>query len=374
MKELQIDPDYDAPVAHMFRDMVCKYMQRFRSLEALRSCDLPSLEEGFKSFVPHFGKPKSESRLFSLFAHAGSRQSITVTDDNNIIFKGRQVATVQTVSAFRKPIPRHTHERNNFMDIIETYRRWEPKDLMTSTAYPSGGTLLDAFVLLLSGVSCMEKYNLAHLPTVQQSRESFLAAIWFRGDFEQSKHTQYKTYKDEIMSDRRGEVFFRTTEGYIGTSPTAVESGDRIATLPGLSVAIALRPVGTARDTFQIVGPCFLQGVMFGEGLLGPLPDGWPCEMHLSQKWCFRKEGASVTREGPRLWPLPAPWTCRFCDFDDERGPCSEICEMATDTAGEMVERWFYNAHTKEKTLEDPRLDALAFEEGGVSLQSFTII
>ncbi|KAF1932475.1 HET-domain-containing protein [Didymella exigua CBS 183.55] len=374
MKQLQIEPDYDASIAHVYKDMVCKYMQRFKSLELLRSCDLPSLEEGFKSFVPYFGKPKSESRLFAVFAHAGSRQSFSIADNENIVVKGRIVTTVQTVSGSRKPFPRHTHDGDNFMEIIETYRHWEPNDLMTSAAYPSGGSLLDAFVLLLSNGFCKETYHMDHLPSLHQSRESFLAAVWSGGDRELSKDFRYKAYIDELMSDRRSEVFFRTTEGYIGVSPTNVESGDHIATLPGLSVAIALRPVGDASNTFHIVGPCFLQGVMFGEGLLGPLPEGWSCEMHSSREWCFRKDDKTATWEDPRLWPLPSSWASHLCDMSVDHSPCDENCKMEKDGAGELTERWFYNVETKEKTREDPRLDVQGLEAGGVALQSFTIM
>jgi hypothetical protein len=374
MKALQIEPDYAAPVAHVFRDMVCKYIQRFDSLELFRSCDLPSLGEGFKSFVPHFGIPKSDSRLFSVFASAGSRQSFTRAQDDNIIIKGRIVATVQTVSDFRKPTLWHRGNDNNTMDIIETYRRWEPSELMTSTTYPSGGNLLDAFVLLLSNGFCKDTYRQGHLPTLQQSRESFLAAICSSGNAELIKHVQHKAYRDELMSDRRSEVFFQTTEGYIGVSPTKFESGDRIAVLPGLSVAIALRPVANLPDTFRIVGPCYLQGVMHGEGLLGPLPEGWSCEMHRSRKWCFRRgDSETVIWEDPRLWPLPASWKAHSCDIKNNDGPCDGTCEANNGNAGQLRERWFYNVHSKEKTAHDPRLSVQGLEAGGIALNALTI-
>jgi hypothetical protein len=375
MKALQIEPDYAASVAHVFKDMVCRYIQRFENLDLFRLCDLPSLQEGFKSFVPHFGVPKSDSRIFSVFAHAGSRQSFTSAEDDNIILKGRIVATVQTVSDFRKPILRHTGDENNAMDIIETYRRWEPDNLMTSTTYPSGGTLLDAFVLLLSNGFCKETYRLGHLPTLQQSRESFLAAIYSCGDAELSRSAEHKAYNDELMSDRRSELFFQTMEGYIGVSPTRFEIGDRIAVLPGLSVAIALRPVVNSLDTFQIVGPCYLQGVMHGEGVLGPLPEGWSSERHNNRKWCFRRgDSEAVTWEDPRLWPLPVPWVTHSCDIKDDDGPCDGTCETNNGNVGQLTERWFYNVYSKERSVDDPRLDVQGLEAGGIPLKTLTIV
>ena len=374
MKALQIEPDYTANVADVFKDMTCKYIQRFKNLELFRTCDLPSLGEGFKSFVPDFRVPKSESRLFSAFAHAGSRQSFVSAPDGNITLKGRIVANVQTVSKYRKPIPSNTFHANNHMDIIKTYHRWEPDDLMTAKTYPSGGTLLEAFILLLSNGFCRETYRYAYLPTLQESRESFLAAFWSRGDAELSKDSIHKAYKEELVSDRRGEVFFQTAEGYIGVSPTDVESGDRISVLVGASIAIVLRPVANRVDTYRIVGPCFLQGIMLGEGLLGPLPDGWSCILDHTRIWCFGKEGSeNLTREDPRLWLLPAPWKAHFCDFKNEDGPCDGTCETDNDKASQLNERWFYNTQSKEKTVEDPRLDVQGLEAGGIALQCFTI-
>jgi hypothetical protein len=375
MKALQIKPDYTMTAADVFKDMTCKYIQRFKNLELFRLCDLQSLSQGFKSFVPNFAVPKSESRLFSVYAHAGSRQSFVDTDGGNIEVKGRIVAKIQNVSMFQKPLTTSTLSSNNHMDLIKTYHQWEPEGLMTSTTYPLGGTLLDAFIMLLSNGFCKETYHLPHLPTIQESKESFIAAVWSCGDANLIKNPKFKPYLGELMSDRRSEIFFQTAEGYIGASPADVQDGDIISVLVGTSVPIVLRPVVDHLDAYQVVGPCFLQGVMLGQGLLGPLPEDWLCVIHDNRRWCFRKQGSEKRMwEDPRLWPLPSHWQAHFCDFDNDNGPCDGSCELEYDKAGQLMDRWFFNTQSKERSNDDPRLDAQGLEAGGIALQSFTLV
>lgn len=176
---------------------------------------------------------------------------------------------------------------------------------MTSTTYPLGGTLLDALIMLLSNGFCKETYHLPHLPTIQESKESFLAAVWSRGDANLIKNPKFKPYLGELMSDRRSEIFFQTAEGYIGASPADVRDGDIISVLVGASVPIVLRPVVDHLDAYQVVGPCFLQGVMLGQGLLGPLPEDWLCIIHHNRRWCFRKQGNEK-----RVWEVPGFGRC----------------------------------------------------------------
>ncbi|CAO2654551.1 Nn.00g112840.m01.CDS01 [Neocucurbitaria sp. VM-36] len=377
MKALRIKPDYTLSTADVFKDMTCKYIHHFKSLELCRSCDLQSLPQDFKSFVPNFAVPKSESRLFSVYAHAGSTQTFVDKEGGNIEVKGRIVAKIQGVSAFKKPLAMSTLSGDNHMDLIKTYHQWEPEDLMVSTVYPQGGTLLDAFVMLLSNGFCDETYNMTHLPTIQESRESFLTAVWSHGVASQIKNPKFKPYLDELMSDRRSEIFFQTAEGYIGVSPADVQDGDIVSVLLGSSVPIVLRPVADHQDAYQIVGPCFLQGVMFGQGLLGPLPEDWKCLITDNRKWCFQKRGSEKrTWEDPRLWPLPSHWQAHVCDVDDTNGPCEGSCELEYDRAdaGQLTDRWFFNTESKEKSNDDPRLDVQGLAAGGISLQSLTLV
>ncbi|RAQ99939.1 HET-domain-containing protein [Stemphylium lycopersici] len=230
MAALNIAPDYSLSPAQVYKDMTLRYIAHFQSLDLFRSCDLETCPPGFSSFVPDYASPKSESHLFAMHAHAGSQQSYVATGDGGIITRGVNADDICKVSPVRKPLAVRTHEGDNLADIIATYRAWEPPGLMSSL-YPLGGTLLDAFVLLLSNGFCKDVYYDGHLPTFTESRDTFIACVWSGGDAKLRTEPSHRAYVEELASDRRGEVMFTTEKGYLGVSPASVMAGDVVAVL-----------------------------------------------------------------------------------------------------------------------------------------------
>ncbi|CAN9321671.1 unnamed protein product [Alternaria alternata] len=375
MSALHIAPDYSLTPAQVFKDMTLRYISHFQSLELLRSCDLETCPPGFNSFVPDYARPKSESHLFAAHAHAGSRQSYVDTEDAGIVLRGVKMDGVSKVSPARKAIAARTYDGNNVADIIATYRAWEPPGLMESL-YPLGGTLLDAFVLLLSNGFCKESYYDGHLPTFAESRHAFTACVWSGRDAGLRTEPSHRAYVDELTSDRRGEVFFTTEKGYLGVSPASIKTGDIVAILAGASVPIVLRPQhNTGNRRYQVVGPCYIQGVMFGEGLLGALPPGWMGVMHETRKWCFQTtDGALRTWEDPRLWSLPGHWQAHFCDIQDRGESCHGACKIEYVRGARLADRWFLDTRSGEGRTEDPRLSVEGLEKGGIVLEAFQLM
>ncbi|TKA61995.1 hypothetical protein B0A55_10250, partial [Friedmanniomyces simplex] len=67
---------------------------------------------------------------------------------------------------------------------------------------------------------------------------------------------------------------FRTTNGYIGSSGTAVQAGDLVCVLVGCPNTVVLRKV---QDHYIVVEPCFVHGFVYGE-LVQLVADGG-CEL-----------------------------------------------------------------------------------------------
>ena len=64
-------------------------------------------------------------------------------------------------------------------------------------------------------------------------------------------------------ADRR---LFATEQGYIGLGPDEMQKGDHVYILSGGNLPYILRPVSGPRPrTFELVGDCYLQGIMYGE-------------------------------------------------------------------------------------------------------------
>lgn len=78
-------------------------------------------------------------------------------------------------------------------------------------------------------------------------------------------------YANEIMGRMVTKRPFVTATAYVGIGPEALSTGDIIALFFGADLPFVLRPVG--QDTFRLVGPAYVDGIMYGEFLdTRPLP------------------------------------------------------------------------------------------------------
>jgi hypothetical protein len=68
-----------------------------------------------------------------------------------------------------------------------------------------------------------------------------------------------------------GRRAFLTEKGYMGVGPTRIATGDDIYVLAGGSHPLVLRPFPTAKrsNTFELVGDCYVHGIMDGEAVEG---------------------------------------------------------------------------------------------------------
>jgi hypothetical protein len=57
---------------------------------------------------------------------------------------------------------------------------------------------------------------------------------------------------------------FLTEQGYLGTAPSSVQMGDCVVLSPHSRLPVVLRKRGSF---YQNIGPCFILGLMDGEGL-----------------------------------------------------------------------------------------------------------
>ncbi|KAF2120531.1 hypothetical protein BDV96DRAFT_641207 [Lophiotrema nucula] len=70
-----------------------------------------------------------------------------------------------------------------------------------------------------------------------------------------------------------GRCLITTTDGYIGVAPKTVRLGDQIAVLAGGYSPVIVRKSFKAIGGHHLIGSCFLQGFMWLEAFLGPLPE-----------------------------------------------------------------------------------------------------
>ena len=67
--------------------------------------------------------------------------------------------------------------------------------------------------------------------------------------------------------------FIKTREGHIGLAPRTAQPRDQICVLLGCNRPLLLRL--TPNLQCQVVGGCYIHGLMYGEVFPGPHPDYW---------------------------------------------------------------------------------------------------
>jgi hypothetical protein len=151
--------------------------------------------------------------------------------------------------------------------------------------------------------------------------------------------------------------FFTTHKGHISIASRGVKPGDRVCVLLGCRGPLILRP--TEHKQYEVAGESYVQGLMYGEALLGSLPQGFHAfAKYFKNARHHRGFVDSITQEfqfeDPRLEPLLKGWRMR---------PETE----------ERTAR-FYNDEEDISTLKDPRLSSDASRARRVKLETFGLI
>jgi hypothetical protein len=84
-------------------------------------------------------------------------------------------------------------------------------------------------------------------------------------------------FERRLRSTISGRRLITTANGYLGIAYDSVRRGDKICIALGGRMPLILRPI---EDTFQLVGECYIHGLMFGEALKAE--DSSPEELILS--------------------------------------------------------------------------------------------
>lgn len=144
--------------------------------------------------------------------------------------------------------------------------------------------------------------------------------------------------------------------------------GDLLVVPLGADIPYLLRAKDS--DTFSLVGPCYVLGLMTGDLILGPLPTEWEAfyvpDMARGTGAGFRniKTEEEVFYD-PRVADLPMP--------DDWEIVQRNLKAVLHGKDGRTLGSFFRNLTTGEETEEDPRLTAEAIEARGVRLRDFDI-
>jgi hypothetical protein len=141
--------------------------------------------------------------------------------------------------------------------------------------------------------------------------------------------------------------------------------GDHVCVIPGCDVPILLRM--RSDGGYEVVGECYIPGLMDGEGLLGPLPEPWrmrivPGSEVLWAPGYFNLSTGTLSQEDPRLAALgcvPDEWEA----IQPERMPDDPkyFQKFRNKSIGEIIN-------------SDPRLIPNALKARGIQLEVLWLV
>lgn len=262
-KALGIVIDYKKTTSQVYQDAALRYIDHHKQLDMLTSSGLRDKPSDMPTWVPDW-----TIKTFLPWGVASGNSVIEVSYRGGGVLSvtGTRVATVQHAERMKKD--------KGTEGLIREIRRVAPDNILRRS-YVAGDSLLAAYCHTI----CASEFRDMHmpprrdLPQFQQSKE-FLFAILQRAEKRipdyHSPGTEGKKFLSAAKFYCAERSFIETREDYIGLAPRIAQPGDQVCILLGCNKPMLLRPASDFQ--YQVIGACYIHGLMRGEALLGPLP------------------------------------------------------------------------------------------------------
>ncbi|KAG4436197.1 hypothetical protein IFR05_008325 [Cadophora sp. M221] len=169
-----------------------------------------------------------------------------------------------------------------------------------------------------------------------------------------------------------GRTFFITENGMMGLGPASMLGGDFVCFGLGCLNLLILHPLGK-RGCYTIRGDACIPGLMFGEGLLGPVVQKVEVFHDKVNGTTYNftinvyTVGDKHTQVDPRLGPLPAPWRIVF-----QFGGITQEGEFNNEGKRGLLK--FQNIENEKIQQADPRLTSAGLRGMGINVQDFVVM
>jgi hypothetical protein len=343
--------DYKVKVEDLYRDVVLITLQAVGTLDFLTYCTLESALAGAPTWVPNWSK-KPEPQRFTAsgwLASGFSSAHAKYIAPNQLAVLGVQCDVVRTAS---EPLRGDQREVQTLIKAAQP-----PNMLQTSEIYLTGGSLFDAFVGLISVGRHTDQFT-----TVQKyeplDRWKGVTRQWLLNDLPETEDSM-SNLMEGTMNLYTGRTILTSDRGYLGLGPTRAQPGDRICVILGASYPMILRELPSRN--FQVIGECYIQGLMDSEAVLGGLQPPWRIEYSIVSN-------------------IPKP-TATFVNIE------SGIRQSEDPRLGDVLPEWeelpsrdtllfkrFKHRVTGQILRSDPRLLRENLKARGVKVKKFVLI
>ncbi|KAL8989546.1 MAG: hypothetical protein Q9169_008339 [Polycauliona sp. 2 TL-2023] len=351
-----LKPDYTQTPRSVYQNVVLRCLDQEGSLTLIAWRNRDENEPEQPTWVPDLSKPRNGcSTVWVPPARSCWNSKAEYSHVGKVLLQitglyCAEILSVEKISFDQMEVPLH------YLQLLR--RLAMSADL--EAPYVDGSLISEAFGRLL----CMDRWadgysnpdfhfpdrgsSLEFVRNVLEASESRLVSL---SEMVQSKDS----YRWSVKATVTGQSFITTKEGYIGLAPLSARKGDKACMVLGCPYPLILRP--NINGHYTMVGSSYVQGLMDGSPLLGPLSPDWRYQVEISDRetnlgFCNQLAGRYF-EEDPRLGPLPLPW--RF-SLKEEEGI------FINDETGGTA-----------SLMEDPRVTADALRERGVPLQDFIL-
>lgn len=340
-KRLGVVPDYSLSPEKVFQDVATRIVQVQKDLSFLMTCELQSKTmRELPTWVPDWSSQIGTLEM-EAFWHASAWISAqaSVSRGGTLRAAGILKATLTTTSSLDEI---GTGMRPNKSRIIEVIRKMLPTDL--HQPYAGGGSLLEAYARAIT----FNRLGDQHEP-LRQSIPSIGDAKAFLENFNNLAATPGDQTIDALPTPILryimnagdafiGRCFFTTDEGYIGLAPRDSRPSDTVCIMLGCRLPLILRRMKRTERSpqWQVVGQCYIQGLMCGEAIHGPFPEHLtPVAHHTKDHFINGHNTALRNKETGTLQSSPAQilndFGIRVVRWEKE----SKLLEVTTDTLKE---------------------------------------
>lgn len=285
---LGITPNYSMKEpSKLFTDVCRQLVADSYSTSFLETCELSSIAlPNLPTWVPDWSQPlRVENEIFGGWSACSwiSAQAKYISIGNGVLrVAGIQTAKVQRVCHFGDEGHHATFPDMDLGTTIERICRLYGERITDALdrPYPGGGTLLDASLQALNMNLFPDSLypNRKSLPDFALIKNELLSAWkedgswngvcpYFRESTDNSIH--YSTF---VRSFTTGRSYFCSHEGYVGLAPYDTRCGDVICVVLGCRTPMVLRRAPVDEVQWEVVGACYVPGLMQGEAIYGDFP------------------------------------------------------------------------------------------------------
>ncbi|KFA72154.1 hypothetical protein S40288_07067 [Stachybotrys chartarum IBT 40288] len=272
VEELGIVPDYNLTTTEVYLDLVLKSISHHKSLKLLRSAGLQRNVPKLPSWVPDLTVEKGA-------VEGGQFTNATAQLPPQASYLGDGVLKVAGIAISRiaqaSPICGDTsvYDHPHIFHSMEALRSNEPRSKEALAYYGNKVNLREAYCRAVS----FDQFDEKMFPRSTESpgfRESSTEITRILDAKEITDDTANRSTIHFLANTFVcGRSICIAEDGRLGLVPLSAQPGDLVCVLLGCSTAMTLRKTPDSPESYELVGETWMDGVMDGEAVLGPLPD-----------------------------------------------------------------------------------------------------